>query len=530
MNKFLKKLILLIASLFVAFIYYYIALPAINIHSVGFWIFLFAVIILILAAFQIKSGNRFEGKSSKVLRAGIFVLGVLFLFFMVGYLLSSPIVNAKRYQRLLTVKDGDFATDIKELSFQQIPLLDRDSATLLGNRKMGSMVEYVSQFEVSTLYSQIDYQGKPYRVSPLVYASPIKWLMNQKQGIPAYISIDMATQNVNCVKLQKGIHYSQSEYFNRNINRHLRFRYPTYIFDTLSFELDDEGTPFWVCPVKNFTIGLFGGQLIGKVVLCNALTGGTSVYDVDQIPAWVDHVYSAELLRSCYDYYGTLKHGYLNSVLGQKDSLVTTNGYNYLVMDNAVWVYTGVTSVSRDESNVGFVLMNQRTKETRFYKIEGAQEESAMRSAEGQVQHLGYIATFPLILNIANQPTYLIGLKDAAGLVKMYAMVNIAKYQIVATGDSVAMCEKQYISLMNGNGIESAKSEGTLTKTGTISKMVQAVIDGNSHFYIMLAGSDEIFDVSVADNLTIIKYSMGDRITVEYSKEEPASTVTAVLE
>ena len=273
---------------------------------------------------------------------------------------------------------------------------ESDSATLLGNRKMGSMVDMVSQFEVDELYSQINYQDRPVRVSPLKYASVIKWFTNQSDGIPAYIKIDMATQNTELVKLEKGMKYTTSDHFNRNIYRHLRFKYPTYIFNDLSFEVDEEGTPYWVCPVKKYNIGLFGGVTVDRVVLCNAVTGETVDYKVKDVPQWVDRVYSADLLVQLYDYYGTLKHGYFNSVLGQKDCLATTDGYNYLAINDDVWVYTGVTSITGDQSNVGFVLMNQRTMETKFYEVEGATEASAMSSAEGQVQNLKYVATFPL--------------------------------------------------------------------------------------------------------------------------------------
>ncbi len=318
--------------------------------------------------------------------AGVFL--VVLAVYLVGSLLSSPIVNAAKYQSLLQVEEGEFSKDIEELSFNQIPLLDRDSATLLGNRKMGSMVDMVSQFEVDDLYSQINYQDQPVRVSPLRYANLIKWFTNQKEGIPAYIRIDMATQNTELVKLEQGMKYTTSDHLNRNIYRHLRFRYPTYIFNELSFEIDDEGTPYWICPVKKYNVGLFGGATVGRVVLCNAITGEMEDYAIEDAPQWIDRAYSADLLVELYDYYGSLKHGYFNSVLGQKDSLETTNGYNYLAIDDDVWVYTGVTSVSGDQSNVGFVLMNQRTMETKFYKVEGATEESAMSSAEGQVQNL----------------------------------------------------------------------------------------------------------------------------------------------
>lgn len=535
-KKFSGKVLvvlLVFVLLLVAAVYYYVTLPAINVHSTGFWSFILSLWALVVLFFalrkKIKNGDSFEQiKNSKLMKAGIGVFLALVVVYVVGSILSSPIVNAKQYRELITVEKREFTEDIKQVDYSQIPLLDKASATLLGNRKMGSMVDMVSQFEVSSLYSQINYQGKPVRVTPLVYASPIKWLTNQSDGIPAYIMIDMATQNTELVKLEQGIRYSQSEYFNRRIDRHLRFKYPTYIFDKLSFEIDDEGTPYWICPVKKFTIGLFGGETIGRVVLCNAISGETAEYAIEDCPQWVDQAFPAQLLIDHYDYYGTLINGFLNSVLGQKGCLTTTEGYNYIAMDDDVWVYTGITSVSGDESNVGFVLMNQRTHQVNYYEINGAEEYSAMDSAQGQVQNLGYEATFPLLLNVANEPTYFMALKDGAGLVKKYAMVNIQRYQNVAIGDTVAQCEKAYIKMLEENGLAEEVVVETKEVSGIITKIAQSVIEGNSHFYLMLEGREEIFDVPFAEFVEIIKYNVGDTITLKYASGNKVMTVTAI--
>ena len=516
-------------------IYYYISLPAINIHASGFWVLVLVLLGVLLAEVLVKTavepgkkvgfGVLAKAKEKKSVKLVLGLFAAVLLVYLIGAVLSSPIVNARKYQKLLEPENRDFTEDIKEVNYNQIPLLDKDSAELLGNRKMGSMVDMVSQFEVSSIYSQINVNGRPVRVTPLVYASPIKWLTNQKQGIPAYITIDMATQNTELVKLSPGIRYSQSEYFNRNIYRHLRFRYPTYIFDQLSFEIDDEGTPYWICPVKEFTIGLFGGQTIGKVVLCNAVTGECTSMPVEDCPTWVDRVYPADLLIELYDYHGTLVNGFFNSILGQKGCLKTTEGYNYLALDDDVWVYTGVTSVSGDRSNVGFVLINQRTRETRYYEVAGAEEYSAMESAEGQVQNLGYRATFPLLLNIADEPTYFIALKDNAGLVKKYAMVNIQKYQNVAIGDTVASCEQTYIKMLKTGGGSSSNPQDTQKIQGVIKKIAQGVIEGNTHFYLVLEDSELIFDVPLADFMEVLRYDVGDEISIEYSQGEPVSSV-----
>ncbi len=537
MKKLSKKLILVSALLIILGVYYYVTLPAINIHAAGFWTtleLLIAIVTIMYAVVKMRKSTKtnvvqvktveYAFKELKLVKAGCILFIIVLLVFAAGNILSSPIINADRYQKLMDVKESDFTEDIQQTNYNTIPLLDKDSAELLGNRKMGSMVDMVSQFEVGSDYTQINYKDTPVRVTPLIYANEIKWLTNQKSGIPAYIRIDMATQNTECVKLDETIKYSKSEYFNRNIYRHLRFHYPTYIFDDqIFFEINDEGIPYWVCPVKKFNIGLFGGQTVGNVVLCNAVTGECTDYPVEKVPNWVDKVYSAELLTELYNFYGIYKHGFFNSILGQKDCLKATNGYNYIALDDDVWVYTGVTSVSGDQSNVGFVLMNQRTMETKYYKVEGAIEDSAMSSAEGQVQNLGYRATFPLLLNISNEPTYFMALKDGAGLVKKYAMVNVHKYQWVAIGDTVKECEKAYVNLLGTNGITDVKDEALYEQiTGRIAASAPVVIEGNTHYYVALENSNDLFDVDVSDKklIGIIRYQAGDTISMTYSREE----------
>lgn len=536
----------------IAALYYYIELPAINIHSPGFWKFIIFVMLIVTVEVWLMNhrkaagGGRYRGNISakeffsdfktqagSVLFKTAFVCTViLVVLYVAGNILSSPVINASKYQQLLKVETRNFTDDIKEVSYDKIPLLDKDSASIIGTRVMGTMVDMVSQYEVDDMYSQINYKEKPVRVTPLRYGNLIKWFTNHKNGIPAYIRIDMTTQEAECVRLTEGIKYSKSDHFSRYIYRHLRFAYPTYIFDDINFEIDDNGTPYWVCPVKKYNIGLFGGQTVGRVVLCNAVTGEMTDYSVDEVPTWVDKVYSAELLIGLYDYNGSLKHGFINSVLSQKDCLKTTDGYNYIALEDDVWVYTGITSVGQDNSNVGFVLMNQRTMETRYYEVSGAEEYSAMDSAKGRVQNLGYTATFPLIINISGQPTYFMALKDGAGLVKSYAMLNIEKYQNVAIGDSVLQCESNYIKLLKDNGIvEEQQPEVKETKKvkDIISKIMPVVIDGNTHMYIMLSQSDSIYEVDVSKYVDIIKYSEGMEITLEYTMDSQLNKVVGII-
>lgn len=223
----------------------------------------------------------------------------------------------------------------------------------------------VSQFEILPSYTQINYQGRPVRVTSLAYGDLIKWFTNRSNGLPAYIIIDMVTQEAEVVRLDEGMKYTTAEHFSRNLSRHLRFRYPTMMFDEPVFEIDEEGTPYWVCPRVVKTIGLFGGTDIHGAVLVNAITGESQYYEA--VPTWVDRLYSANIIMEQYDYYGQFHNGFLNAYFGQRDVTLTTDGWNYIAINDDVYMYTGVTSVTSDQSNIGFILSNQRTKETKFY-------------------------------------------------------------------------------------------------------------------------------------------------------------------
>ena len=521
-----SRLILIIATLLIWAGMYYYYLPALNIHSEESWMFFVVAILIGLALnfwpifkmlFLERDGIVVE-KAEKIKTAKkiLIVPVTLVVIYGVGMLLSSPILRASAYRELLDVQTSDFASDIHEVNYNQIPILDSDSAARLAEREMGSMVDMVSQYEVSPYFNQINYQGKPVRVTPLQYGDIIKWFTNRSTGVPAYITIDMTTQDVDLIKLQEGIKVSPFEHFGRNLNRYIRFRYPTAMIRAYNFEINDEGVPYWVCSVEDKTIGLFGGTDIKGAIIINAVTGEHAYYDVADVPTWVDKVYDSSLLIEQYDYYGTLVNGFINSIFGQRGCLMSTEGHNYIALDDDVWLYTGVTSIGGDESNVGFVLMNSRTKETKYYQISGAKEYSAMSSAEGQVQHLNYQATFPILLNIADEPTYFLSLKDNAGLVKKYAMVNIEKYQIVAIGDTVAECEKTYRSLMAGNGIKNVDTSAAQSITGAITMMKDIVSEGNTYWYLMLEGSEDLFEGKAKEHLEIMKKQVGSKATVEY--------------
>lgn len=528
-NAFTRTLINLGVTLLFGLGYFYFELPALNFHAEEFYVFVFllcavyCVCAVLTSGFQGEGVKGYFGFVKKQCTIPFLVLVALIAAIIIGGLTSWVVIRAGSYSKLLSIKDGDFASEVEEISYNQIPMLDEDSAARLGSRKLGELADMVSQFEILPSYTQINYQGRPVRVTSLAYGDLVKWFTNRSAGLPAYLIIDMVTQEAEVVRLDEGMKYTTAEHFGRYLPRHLRFHYPTYMFADPVFEINEEGEPYWVCPRMVKTIGLFGGTDIQGAVLVNAVTGESQYYE--EVPNWVDHVYDANLIMEQYDYYGMYHNGFINSIFGQRDVTHTTEGYNYIAIGDDVYMYTGVTSVTSDQSNIGFILSNQRTKETHFYSVAGATEASAQASAMSQVQQMRYVATFPLLLNIADQPTYFMSLKGEDGLVKMYAMVNVQQYSIVETGSTVAECEANYRRALADSGLISDGDAEAVPSdqeeiSGAIAEIRTAVLDGNSYYFLRLEGQDTFYAVNAAENPLAVILNAGDQVTIAYTAGE----------
>ncbi len=510
-------------TLLIGALLFYIMLPPINLQSPYFYVFLVCILVVfsLVYGFMVYREPRLiqdEINKSKKLLIG---LALVFVLVLVITLFYSPIVQSNTYANRITIdEDGVFEQEVSVVDFNTLPLLDKDSCSKLGDRVMGQMAEYVSQFSVSDLYTQINYQETVIRVTPLEYNDFFKYWANKDEGVQGYITVNSVSGAAELVKCEEGMKYMTSAYFNDNLARKLRFSYPTAIFGDYSFEIDDDGNPYWIVPVLKYKgIGML--EDVKGVVLLDPITGDHVYYDVEDVPNWVDHVYPADLILEQTNDWGQYKGGFINSIIGQKNVVATTEGYNYLASDGDIYLYTGITSAANDESNLGFILANLRTKETTFYSVPGAEEYSAMDSAEGQVQNMGYDASFPLLINLDNQPTYLISLKDDAGLVKMYAFVDVQDYQKVVVTDAsegIVTAAENYL----GTSLTSDEiSEDDLMKTTiTITYLNQVNIDGTTYFYIM-DESNQKYYASIETNTSVLPFiAIGDQLDIGYYSED----------
>lgn len=514
---------------------YYVILPPLHPQSVGFWLYLLAVICfygvplgMIKASPAVKKGTPAKPEINKVFLA---VAAIPVAVVLVGSLISSEFFNATKYAAVIEVREAVFSEDMPETdTVTNISLMDTESAAILGNRTLGALSDVVSQYDLSGDYNQINYRGTPKKVSNLEYVDIFRWLNNRGNGIPGYVMVDPVNNNADYVKLEEPMRYVDSGYLGDDLMRKLRFSYPTKIFSSVNFEVNDEGKPFYIVSCMKPRVGLFGAMDVNEVIIFDPCDGSSELYAVADAPAWLDNVYDGYLACEKYDWYGTLSGGFWNSVFGQKNCKQTTEDFGYIVIGDDVWYFTGVTSVTSDESNIGFIISNARTGEYKYYPVIGAEEYSAMGAAEGKVQEKGYVASFPSLINVAGQPTYIMVLKDQNGLVVLYALVNVETHNIVATGDDQQEAKEAYLALLLERGVitpEEQPEAEVLWTDVCVRDVYTATVNGETMVYVVGAAEDStepadayIYKGYLADDETLLLLSKGARVRIQFSETD----------
>ncbi len=526
--RFLSSLGITAAAGFVLF---YFMLPPLSFYSAGFYGYLIFLCVIYSAAQFVLFSWKQKGRrraSSRMTRkdfytavAGIAAAGLLFLVLVLGRIIFSPLFFAKRYASVITVKEAVFEEDMPEAtSVTNIALMDTESAKIIGNRTLGALSELVSQYSINETYTQINYQNAPQKLANLEYDDFFKWLNNRSKGVPGYVMVDPVNNSASYQKLEKPLRYVQSGYFGDNLERKLRFSYPTKIFDTYYFEIDEEGNPYYIVPCLRPQIGLFGAMDVAEVILFNPCDGSSKLYPIGEVPAWVDIVYNGDLASEKYNWYGKLSGGFWNSVIGNKNCKMTTDDYGYIVLGDDVWYFTGVTSVTADESNIGFLITNARTGEYKFYPVVGAEEYSAMGAAEGEVQEKGYKASFPSLVNISGQATYIMVLKDSGGLVKLYALVNVENYGIVATAETQGEAIAAYKKLLRANEM-GAQEDGMDGVTAEILVEDVRIVTVDEVPIVYVTDSEgDVYKGYLKSDESLILIRRGDRLRVSASQTE----------
>ncbi len=568
----LKIVINLIVMLITAAVTYYFMLPPMNPQDYKFYLFWIVVAGSYVVSAFITSGAFRKPEYVPYVRKQSVVPGIVaaavVLVLAVGYLISCPFFRAHRYASILSIENGDFQDALSLIDsmsdFENVPLIDSQAAEALADKTLGKFAEMglESQFELLTEDStQINFKGSPYRIYPLKYGDIFKWFLNsvtgrEYEGIPGYVKVNLNTQQAELVN-DYDIKYSTAEHFSEYLVRKLRFKHPTYIFGEISFEIDESGHPYWVVERIKKTVGLLGGEDVMGILLVDAVTGEDTYYSRDEIKsdasvAWVDQAYDADLLIKQYNYKGKYEGGFWNSMIGQSGVKKTSTGYSFLASGDDVYLYTGVTSVTNDNSILGFFLINQRTKDALFYSTAGATEQAAQQSAQGKVQDMGWQASFPILLNIDEKATYFMALKDSSNIVKSYAMVNVEQYNVVAIPSAqdtnLRSCLEQYIKGLrqvsppvdirfnfdsdaySGDdkpGQDDPETPDANTVSGRITDLRSVAIDGTTYYYMQLDSKGVYYYVAATLENGAVLLNLGDTVTVTFAAGAEGTQIAA---
>ncbi|MEB3801026.1 hypothetical protein INQ45_08180 [Flavobacterium columnare] len=524
MNHFIKGFILIVLGCLLV----YFNLPVLNYGFVELP-FLLLILVFVWMILSTKLQISRDGKQVKMINLPssiwLYVIGILLVYIFIFPIFSSRLIQTKKHQELIgKVANGDkISKHIAPISLNEIRVVDEDLAYLLGEKILGSQPALGSQVHLGEFYIQ-KINNKLYWVAPLLHSGFFKWL-NNTEGTAGYVMVSATNErDVQLVQNNSGkpikIKYQPSAYLGNEIRRHIYFNgYTSTGLTDFTFEVDDTGKPFWVVTKYDKKIGFTGNDANGVLVV-DAQTGIIKEYTIANTPQWVDRIQPIGFIEDQLNDWGELVHGYWN--FSNADKLKITEGMSLVYgKDNKSYWYTGLTSVGKDESSVGFVLVDTRTKQATFYKQSGATEFAAQNSAQGKVQEKGYNASLPIPYNINNIPTYVMTLKDRGGLVKMFAMVSIHDYTIVGVGNTMRETLMAYKNAynMSGDGIKLETATDKKTVKSAVTRIQNDVKNGNSFYYFTIQGENKIFIGSsqLSNQLPITR--VGDQVEITYDAD-----------
>ena len=522
----MKKIVGIVFLFLFGFFLFYGILPVINYGFTGF-AFILLLLVLLATVFSLGLTVSQQTKQVKIVSKPnkiLFVFAGVLLVYCIAlpFVTSIKMFRSDSYQKLIgEVKNGQKITNhIAPISIDKIRVVDEELAHLLGEKILGSQPALGSQVELGDFCIQKVNQDL-YWVAPLLHSGFLKWFNNQ-EGTAGYVMV--SATNERDVKLVQSIggkdikiKYQQGAYFQSDIHRHVYFNgNATVGLADFSFEIDDAGNPFWIITKYGKKIGFSGKEAIGVIVV-DAQSGVINEYSIAKAPKWVDRIQPLDFIEDQLNDWGEYVHGYWN--FSNQDKLQITEGLTLVYgKDNKSYWYTGLTSVGKEESAVGFVLVDTRTKETTFYKQGGATEFAAQSSAQGKVQEKGYKASLPIPYNINNIPTYVMTLKDDGGLVKMFAMVAISDYTIVGVGNTMRETLTSFKNVYNmaDNKINPNSVSNKKSLKSVVTRIQNDVKNGNSFYYFKVKDYPNIFVGSSQISNQLPVTMVGDSVTISF--------------
>ncbi|WP_038299041.1 hypothetical protein [Metaclostridioides mangenotii] len=521
-----------VAFLVVA-LYAFVKLPVISFNftstiSVG-------VIFFVIAGFLDMMLDKGETTSKTAKYNFTIAIGLAVIMFVIPFITTTPILHAKSYRNLIgEVKESEFTNDISPVSVNDIRLVDEEMARKLGDKKLGEVPAIGSVSKLGKFHVQ-NVDGELYWVAPLVHRDIIKWATSLS-GSSGYVKVSASNpQDVQLVQKVGNrdikIVYQPEAYLHQDLQRHLYIHGVINVgMSDFTLEIDDDGMPYWVVSLYKNKIGFGGSNAVGTAIV-DAETGEIKRYSVEDTPKWVDRIQPSEFVTNQIADWGLYVNGFINSMFSEKGVLVPTEGISLVYGDdNKSYWYTGITSSGGDESTIGFMLIDSRTKEAKLYKQPGATELAAMKSAEGNVQEKNYEATYPIMYNILGNPTYVSSLKDKAGLVKRVAFISVEDYNVLGIGENKNEALRNYKEALESKGndlVIDNNADGIKDNTieGIVTRISPDVKGGNTSYYITIDSKvDVIFKETSKISNKLPLTQVGDKVSINYEKAEDGIT------
>jgi len=529
MNKIPRLIIITIAAM----VLLYTGMPVI---AYGFWglpaliaamIFLWIVLNMKATPIYNNQGTQtYQFKPQGNIKVPVAILILLLIYSTVLPTITSwPLLRTSAYRNLIgTVEIGEnLSTHMAPISMEKVRVVDQSLANILGDKVLGAQPALGSQVRLGTFNIQ-KVKNDLYWVAPLLHSGFFKWNKNS-EGTNGYVMVNASNErDVKLVQEIGGkkvlIKYQSEAYFNDYLERHLYLSgfYNVGLTD-YSFEIDDDGIPYWVITKYKKTIGFYGEDATGVIVV-NTETGKCNEYSIANTPAWIDRIQPDAFIENQLNDWGNFVKGYWN--FSNENKLQISQEVTLVYgEDNKSYWYTGLTSVGADEATVGFVLVDTRTKKAIWYKQSGATEFAAQKSARGKVQEKRFSASTPIPYNINNIPTYMMTLKDDGGLVKMFAMVAIEDYTIVGVGNTLTETLMAYKNAYNmaGNKINPKSKTKKQVLNSVVMRINSDIKNGNSFYYFTVEGKENIFIGSSQISNELPVTAVGDSIVISFDDD-----------
>lgn len=518
----MKKILIPILCILFLILEYFLLVP------LGlFWssYFFFGVLIILLIwclSFKISSKNVKKNSANINTLVGSIMIYVIITIIML--ICISPLFAAKSYKNILPVpKEKEFSKVVQPFDITKAPIVTKETAMQIADKSISQEGTIGSMSEINDITLQ-NVNGNLYWIAPLEYNGFFAWLNNRNSGT-SYIMVNANTKE--CKLVDANIKYQPGAFLNQDLARKLFFTNMSYGYTDFTFEVDDHGHSYWTASVYKNTVG-FNGSVVLGTALVNAETGEAKIYSVKDTPLWVDRIQPENFVVRNINLRGKYINGF--SPFNNNNKIKATDGTGIVYNNGKCYYYTGITSVGKDQSTLGFYLIDTRTMETTFFRMSGATETAAISSAEGKVQNLGYKGSFPILMNVENTPTYFVPLQDKNDLTKLYAMVSVQDYTIIATGETVDACKEAYVqALFSQNKLTNSK--GAQKKlTGIVKRIGSYIQQGNSFYTFQLDNSNLIFIAPISQSAELPMTKEGDTVTITYVDSAGTSASTSAFD